>query len=259
MRELPRETPYKLPPIGPITPPRWDPPQMDTFELSDGGELPQPQDDPQKQGGGARVRPFPAALVIPNSLAVLHQFFAVTLMVTNGAPAGSSVDASTASPPRSSRRRRCAPSSPCRPSPSASPFRSSTPPPASRSSSRRPGARRNGRWRGCKPGTHTVEVEVNATYKSPGQADFPLKGTARASVVIHDPRFNMNFSHPDTVRKDIEYSTYSFITNMSGATQNIKVDQRRCRPAPTRRARTSAASTATPDSHDLSSRPARCG
>jgi hypothetical protein len=60
---------------------------------------------------------------------------------------------------------------------------------------------------GLQPGTHTVEDEVKATYKSPGQADFPLKGTVRASVVVLDPRFNVTVSHPDTVRKDIVLSS----------------------------------------------------
>ena len=89
VRQVPKETPYQLPEIGPITPPRWSPPDILTFELGPGADLPKEQEDKQK-GGGGRVS-IPAALVIPNSLAVLHQFFAVTLMVTNGAPAGSTV------------------------------------------------------------------------------------------------------------------------------------------------------------------------
>jgi hypothetical protein len=221
VRELPRETPYKLPEIGAITPPRWDPPDMFTFELTDGGELPQTTEDPAQKGGGARIS-IPAALVIPNSLAVLHQFFAVTLMVTNGAPTGSSVtlDSVTAliKPPAPLRTAKSIPAVAFgQPVPIVDATTGVTFLVAQ--------AKGEAEWtmEGLQPGTHTVEVEVKATYKSPGQADFPLKGTARATVVIHDPRFNVNFSHPDTVRKDIEYSTYSFITNMSGSVQNIKV------------------------------------
>jgi len=221
VRELPRETPYKLPEIGPITPPRWDPPEMDTFELTDGGELPQTTEDPAQKGGGARIS-IPAALVIPNSLAVLHQFFAVTLMVTNGAPAGSTVSldsiTATIKPPAELRTVKSNP---------AVAFNQPVPIVDANTGVTFLVAQAKGEaeWtlEGLQPGTHTVEVEVHATYKSPGQVDFPLKGTARASVVIHDPRFNVNFSHPDTVRKDVEYSTYSFITNMSGSTQNLKV------------------------------------
>ena len=68
-----------------------------------------------------------------------------------------------------------------------------------------------------------VHMTSRTTDDYQAMADFPLKGTVRASVVVHDPRFNVTFSHPDTVRKDIEYSTYSFITNMSGAAQDIRV------------------------------------
>ena len=78
------ELEYKLPPITQIAPPRWSPPEVIPFELGTGRRLP-------GAGTGPRARrprrpSIPAALVIPNSLAVLHQFFAVTLMVTNGAP-----------------------------------------------------------------------------------------------------------------------------------------------------------------------------
>src|SRR6185295_13409410 len=51
---------------------------------------------------------------------------------------------------------------------------------------------------GLQAGTHTIEMDVRATYKSPGQLDFPLKGTARATIVVQDPRFNITFAHPDT-------------------------------------------------------------
>src|SRR5206468_4917264 len=52
VKELPRETPYKLPDIGAITPPRWDPPEMLTFELDNGAQLPQTTEDPAQQASG---------------------------------------------------------------------------------------------------------------------------------------------------------------------------------------------------------------
>ncbi|HVS32818.1 MAG TPA: Ig-like domain-containing protein [Thermoanaerobaculia bacterium] len=220
-RPIVEETPYRLPPVSQVLPPRWHPPDISTFELYAGDEQPEPVDDPVRRTGTGRPA-IPAALIIPNNLAVLHQFFAVTLMVTNGAPSGSNVtlDAVTGQikPPASLRT--------VKSNPSVS-FNQPVPIVDATTGVTFLVAEAKGEvdWtmEGLQPGTHTVEVEVRATYKSPGQPDFPMRGSVRASVVVHDPRFNVTFSHPDTVRKDIEYSTYSFITNMSGAAQNIKV------------------------------------
>jgi hypothetical protein len=222
VRTIPEVVPYMLPPVDQVKPPRWEPPMIETFELGAGPDLPQEQQDKGPKGGGGRIS-IPAALIIPNNLAVLHQFFAVTLMVTNGAPDGSTVslDSVTAQikPPAQLRTVKSNPSVAFnQPVPIVDATTGVTFLVAQ--------ARGEAEWtmEGLQPGTHTIEVDVRATYKSPGQTDFPLRGTARASVVVHDPRFNINFSHPDTVRKGLDYSTFSFITNMSGATQNIRVD-----------------------------------
>ncbi|MGZ7042575.1 MAG: hypothetical protein ACXVH7_12350, partial [Thermoanaerobaculia bacterium] len=70
VHEVPKEEPYRLPPVTQITPPRWDPPQVLTFEMEGGGEEPPTSDDPAPKSGGGRPS-IPAALIIPNSLAVL--------------------------------------------------------------------------------------------------------------------------------------------------------------------------------------------
>ena len=222
VRPLPKETPWVLPPIQNVTPPRWSPPAIETFELGPGGDL--PQEEPQTEGGGGGGRPsIPAALVIPNNLAVLHQFFAVTLMVTNGAPEGTDVtlDSVTAMI-RTPTELKIVKSVP------AAAFNQPIPVVDASNGVTFLVAQAKGEvdWtvEGLRPGTHTLEVEVRATYKSPGQVDFPLKGTVRASIVVHDPRFNITFSHPDVVRKGIDYSTYSFITNMSAVAQTIRVN-----------------------------------
>ncbi|HET8799106.1 MAG TPA: carboxypeptidase-like regulatory domain-containing protein, partial [Thermoanaerobaculia bacterium] len=222
VRPIPKEDPYQLPPVQQVLPPRWQPPDILTFELGPGGDLPQEQ-PPDSGGGGGGGRPsIPAALVIPNSMAVLHQFFAVTLMVSNGAPAGSEVVldsvSATIKPPAPLRTVKSIPTVAFgQPVPIVDAATGVTFLVAQ--------ARGEAEWtmEGLQPGTHTVEVEVRATYKSPGQNDFPMKGTARATVVVHDPRFHINFSHPDTVREGIDYTTYSFITNMSPAEQHIRV------------------------------------
>ena len=220
VREIVREEEYKLPPVNNVTPPRWSPPAVAPFELGPGADFPSEQ-QPDREKGSTRPT-IPAALVIPNNLAVLHQFFAVTLMVTNGAPEGSSVVLDSVNAliktPAELRTVKSLP-------PVA--FNQAVPivDPTTGATFLIARAQGSAEWtlEGLKPGTHTLEVEVHATYKSPGQADFPLKGTVRATIVVHDPRFHINFSHPDTVRKGIDYSTYSFITNMSAVPQTIHV------------------------------------
>jgi hypothetical protein len=232
-RPLPEQTQFVLPPIQNVVPPRWTPPEIYSFGLGGGGELPEEQEQAPAPGGGGGRPSIPAALVIPNNLAVLHQFFAVTLMVTNGAPEGSSVklDSVTAMI-RTPTELRVVKSVP------AAAFNQpvSVVDESNGVTFLMAQAKGDVDWtvEGLKPGTHTLEVEVRATYKSPGQADFPLKGTVKATVIVHDPRFNITFSHPDTVRKGIDYSTYSFITNMSPAAQTIRVSSgvQKCAQSP---------------------------
>jgi len=219
VRPVTKEAEYTLPPIKNVVPPRWSPPGIEGFELGPGADFPAEED--KEKGGGGRPS-IPAALVIPNNLAVLHQFFAVTLMVTNGAPDGSSVtldsvNAIIKTPAELRTVKSMPPVAFNQPVPIVDPTTGVTFLVAQ--------AKGSAEWtlEGLKPGTHTLEVEVHATYKSPGQADFPLKGTVRSTIVVHDPRFNINFSHPDTVRKGVDYSTYSFITNMSAVPQTIHV------------------------------------
>src|SRR5205807_547816 len=67
---------------------------------------------------------------------------------------------------------------------------------------------------GLKTGTYPFTIDVHATYKkSATDPGIPLKASVGQTIIIHDPRFNITFSHPDTVREGITYSTYAFITN----------------------------------------------
>ena len=205
------------------SPPRWGPPSITPMELVEPGALPDPppQDD---EGTHPPSRPsIPAAIVIPNSLGVLHSFFAVALSVTNNAPAGSSItlDSITATmknPPEL----RVADTKPAvsfgRPVPLVDPNNGNTILIAQ--------GEYNADWtlEGLKTGTHTFTVEVHATYKASSTADpIALKGVISQQLVIHDPRFNITFSHPDTVRAGLTYSTFTFVTNMTSVTQTIRL------------------------------------
>ena len=65
---------------------------------------------------------------------------------------------------------------------------------------------------------------MRATYKAPNQPDSALKGDLSASFVVSDPRFQVNFVHPQTIRSGEEYTAYAFITNTSAAAQTIRLD-----------------------------------
>src|ERR1044071_4713479 len=209
-----KETPYVLPSPKLIEPPRWTPPQMIPTEFVEEGDLPDSGTDelPPDRGG---TRPsIPAAIVIPNSLAVLHHFFAVGLMVTNGAPTGSTArledSHATIRIPPALRAVKTTPSVA---------FGQAVPvvEPTTGVTFLIAQSRGEAEWilEGLQSGTHRLDFDLRATLKQPGQEDIPMKATPSASIVIHDPRFNITFSHPDTVRKGIEYSTYAFVTNMS--------------------------------------------
>ncbi|MEA2344922.1 MAG: large repetitive protein, partial [Thermoanaerobaculia bacterium] len=217
-----QEDPYYLPQDTQQAPPRWVPPSNggiiilpDVPEFGDGADPP---------GDPLHPKPRPqihCAIVIPNSLAVLHQFFAVGLVVANGAPAGSNVklDSVTASidVPNQLRIAKVNP-----PTTFGQPVTIKDP--------NNPNvtfliAQATGQadWtlEGLKPGIYTVNLDVKATFQSPGQPDLPLETKPQATVVIHDARFNITFSHPDTIRKNLQYSTYTYITNISDAAQTI--------------------------------------
>ncbi|HEV8661233.1 MAG TPA: hypothetical protein VGS96_21725, partial [Thermoanaerobaculia bacterium] len=220
-----KEKPFSLPPTKQVQPPRWSPPDVIPFELP-----PDPDDtgdqnvakDPLDKEKKSKRPSIPAAIVIPNSLAVLHQFFAVILTVSNGAPSGSTARVddirATVKIPTALRTAKTNPSVA---------FGQAVPivDPTTGVTFLVAQAKGQAEWdlEGLSPGTHTVEIEVRATLREVGQEDVPLKATPRASVVVHDPRFNITFSHPDVVRKGIDYSTFSFITNMSGAPQTVRV------------------------------------
>ena len=216
------ETPYSLPPPGLLEPPRWSPPQIIAMEFGEEGTLPEPGQEAKERNPAATRASIPAAIVIPNSLAVLHQFFAVAVMVTNGAPEGSAARLedlkATIKIPTALRT--------VKTEPQVS-FGQAVPivEPTTGVSFLVAQARGEAEWtlEGLEPGTHRIDFDLRAVLRQEGQVDTPMRATPSAAVVVHDPRFNINFSHPDTVRKGIEYSTYSFITNMSATDQTVTI------------------------------------
>lgn len=221
------EKDYGLPnPVKNVVPPRWTPPEIIPFEFPD--LTAEPIQDPGQQPRERTANPtrprIPAALVIPNSLAVLHQFFAVMLTVTNGAPDGSTArleDVAAQLKIKVPTALRAVKSTPSVAFGQAVPVVD----PNTGVTVLIAQSKGEAEWvlEGLKPGTHTVEVDITATLREENQRDVYLRATPSASVIIHDPRFNVTFSHPATIRKGLDYSTFAFITNMSPQTQTIRV------------------------------------
>jgi len=219
---------YPLPNLKVAPPPRFTPPTtvpLALFEDTSGDGAP-PSNTPDIDSNRQRRKPtIPAAIVIPTGFGVLHQFFAVILQVSNGAPAGSSIvlDSVTASidAPLTLRVAKTTPAvSIGQPLPIYDKSTGAAYLVAAASGS--------GEWdvEALKAGTHTVTINVRATYKNPGQPDLNLKGSVSSSIVVSDPRFHVTFSHPDTIRKDEPYTAYAFITNLTAQSQTIHLDTR---------------------------------
>ncbi|HEX9407114.1 MAG TPA: hypothetical protein VF975_07335, partial [Thermoanaerobaculia bacterium] len=221
----PSEQHLPKPPIaGP--PPRFQPPEVIPGVITE--DIDAAGASPGAASGGDsdvnRLRPVvPAAIVIPAGFGVLHQFFAVILNVSNNAPAGAQIRlqsiSATLSSPLALRVAKVTPS-----------VAVGQPVPISDKTT---GAaflvaqgEGSAEWslEALQPGTHTLNVAIRATYAAPNQPDIPLKGNVAASVVVSDPRFQVNFVHPDNVRKNEPYSAFAFVTNASPNPQTVVVD-----------------------------------
>jgi Bacterial Ig-like domain/F5/8 type C domain len=206
-------------------PPRFEPPSTLPMVLSDS-----PEDVPFTPGASApgespspRRPTIPATVVIPSGFGVLHEFFAVVLHVSNAAPPASEVriDSITASldAPLALRVAKTAP-----------PVSIGQPLPIVDQSTGTTflvaGGQGTGEWslEALKPGTHTIDLDVRATYKAPNQRDTPMRGKASASLVVTDPRFHITFSHPDATRRDEPYTAFAFVTNLSPQSQSVRLD-----------------------------------
>jgi len=220
----PAVVPYQLPPLpSHSAPPRFQPPQTYPFtfdSITGDPTLPQSTEDSQPH----RIIPaIPAAIVVPSGLGVLHQFFVIIVNVGNGAPAGSAVtiDSITATldAPLGLRLAKTTP---------AVTVGQAVPIVDEKTGARFlvAAAQGNAEWslEALKAGTHTVAVHVRATYKAPNQPDTALKGNLSASFVVSDPRFQVNFVHPETIRAGEDYTAFAFITNTSTTAQTVRID-----------------------------------
>ncbi len=167
---------------------------------------------------------LPGAIVFPTDLSLLHQFFSVVLLATNGAPAGDVLEirdltARVSLPPAL----RLAETEP--------PTYLGTPVPV-----RLPGAdgilgtaddlsvliaQATGQAEvlveAMAEGTHIVEFDLAGTLHGLPQGPRPIRGKARGAVAVRDPSLAITVSHPDVVRVGEEYSLLLTVTNTAAA------------------------------------------
>ncbi|HXA17287.1 MAG TPA: Ig-like domain-containing protein [Thermoanaerobaculia bacterium] len=223
---LPNQPTHALPnPSTSGPPPRFQPPQVIGMSLledllsdkSPGGDEEAPPDPKDKTHHPS----IPAAIIIPTGFGVLHQFFAVILNVSNNAPAGSqivldSVSATITTPAGL----RVAKVNPPVTIGQAVPIRD-----ANGATLLVAMAQGSADWslEALRSGTHPVDIDIHATYRAPNQADVLLHGHTTSTIVVSDPRFQINFVSPQNVRAQEPYTAYAFITNTSPQAQTVKL------------------------------------
>jgi hypothetical protein len=213
---------------GSNVPPRFEQPNIGGGVLVP-DQLPEAVGLPDAGGGGGpgsdalRRRPtIPAAIVLPSNFGVLHQFFAVILNVTNNAPAGTSIELDSVravmTAPQALRISKIEPAVSIG---QAVPVRA-----ADGSTFLVAQAEGSAEWtlEALRAGTHTLKIELNATYRAPNQPDIAMHGVLPATISVSDPRFQINFVHPDTIRANENYTAYAFVTNTSSTPQTVTLN-----------------------------------
>ncbi|HEY4490374.1 MAG TPA: hypothetical protein VI958_00190, partial [Acidobacteriota bacterium] len=172
---------------------------------------------------------IPGIIVFPNEIAFLNQFFAVVLMVRNGASGGTNltVDDLTAQIVVDPDDLKLVKTNPSVPLGSPVPIRF-------------PGAdgligtsddveliiaqqtaEAEFFVEGLTEGTHTVRMNLNAVLHGLIQGDVPISGTATGAVLVRNPNFSITFSHPAVVRAFEEYDLFITVTNTSDVDANL--------------------------------------
>ena len=172
--------------------------------------------------------PLPGVILFPTDLTLLHQFFSVVLMATNGAPEGDVLTIRDLT----AKIRLPAGLAPARTSP---PTTLGTPVPM-----RVPGpdgelgtaddltflvaqatAEAEFLVEGLREGTHIVDFDLEGILEGLPTGIRRLQGSARGAVVVRDPTLGIVVSHPDVVRADEEYTMEVSVTNNGVTPANL--------------------------------------
>ncbi|MCI0416343.1 carboxypeptidase-like regulatory domain-containing protein, partial [bacterium] len=172
---------------------------------------------------------IPGILIFPNDIAFLNQFFAVVLMVRNGASPGTSltVDKLTAQMSFDPDEMKLVKTNPSvtlgSPVPVRLPGLDQVIGTADDLDLIVAGATAQTEFfaEGLQEGTHTVRMNLNGTLRGLVQGDVPITGTATGAVLVRNPNFSITFSHPSIVRAFEEYDLFVTVTNTSTVDANL--------------------------------------
>lgn len=193
---------------------------------------------PDLQGQNLFVPPIPGVIVIPGNIGFLNQFFSVTLMVGNVAPAGSNLVVSdltaTIDLPPGSDGVLGTPDDPLRMAHTASGDSPSTRPVVQPGADGKlgtsddiatlgPGQTGQSEFlvEGLREGTHTLNISMSGTLNGLPVGPVPISGAAQGAVLVRNPSFTLTFTHPDTVSAGEPYTLDVTVTNTSQSPANF--------------------------------------
>ncbi len=209
---------------------RFRPPQMAAFNLTL-----RPRDGPQ--GGGCadpsgcqeeEMPPLPGVILFPTDLSLLHQFFSVVLLATNGAPEGDILTIRDLTAkihlPSGLAQARTEP-----PTTLGTPVPMRVPGPDGELGTAddltflvaQSTAEAEFLVEGLREGTHIVDFDLDGVLEGLPTGLRRISGTARGAVVVRDPTLGIVVSHPDVVRADEEYTMAVSVTNNGVTPANL--------------------------------------
>ncbi|HYL06534.1 MAG TPA: carboxypeptidase regulatory-like domain-containing protein, partial [Thermoanaerobaculia bacterium] len=172
--------------------------------------------------------PLPGVILFPTDISLLHQFFAVILMVQNGAPAGDplvlrDLSARVTLPPGLRQ------ASTLPPTPLGVPIPIRVPGPdgilGTADDITFLVAQSSGEAQvlteGIEQGTQIVQFDIEGVVDGlPGGQLQTITGHAQGAVVVRDPTLNVTVTHPEVVRADEQYQLLLTVTNTGNSPAN---------------------------------------
>ncbi len=184
------------------------------------------------------VPPIPGVVIIPGDIGFLNQFFSVTLMVGNVAPAGSNlsvsgltgsillpagIDTVVGSDDDPLRMARTASGESPRVRPIAQPGADGRLGSGDDILTLSPGESGSAEFlvEGRREGTHVIEFDLRGTLDGLPGGPVAITGRAAGSVLVRNPAFSLTFTHPEVVSAGEPYSLDVTVTNTSASPANF--------------------------------------
>ena len=193
--------------------------------------------DEAASSGSLVMPPIPGVIVIPGDIGFLNQFFSVTLMVGNVAPAGSGLDVrnlrAAISLPAGVDRVVGSNDDPLRLARTAAGIAPEQPvlqpgPDGQIGTADdllvlSPGQTGSAEFlvEGLREGTHVIEMELSGTLEGLPVGPVPVRGRAAGAVLVRNPTFTLTFTHPDVVNAGEPYTLDVTVTNTSDSPANF--------------------------------------